>query len=184
MVGSAGTLVVGTKIVQEIQDIQTLLFGTAVAVLPEDFTLVWQVTLGLGLVHALCWRGFVEVSFDPDGAAVRGLPARWPEGLLLVTLALAISVCTRVLGALPAFAFSVLPALAAIRLTPNPARAMLAGAALGALCGFGGYLVAFMQDWPVGASGTLVGIALVTVVMLGRGVWRLGQRTARLPSKK
>ena len=184
LIGSAGTLVVATKIVQELQDIQTLLFGTAVAVLPDDFTLVWQVCLAVGVLHLLCWRGFYEVSFDSDGARIRGLPAGALEILLLATIALSISVCTRVLGALPAFAFSVLPALAAIRMTPNPARAMVLGAVLGASFGFVGYVLAFIRDWPVGASGALVGIGTLLFVMLARGLRRAGLRWWRRKASK
>jgi len=164
LVGAAGALAVGTRIVQESHDVQTLLFGSAVAVLPEDFhTLLILGGLLLAL-HAWWWRGFSAASFDPAGARVRGLPVRLLDATLFLTLALAISVCTRVLGALPAFAFSVLPALAAVRLTPNVGWGLVLGGALGAAVGFSGYVLAFVAELPVGASQALVGAALVFLV--------------------
>ena len=172
LVGAAGTLLVGTQIVQELQDVQTLLFGTAVAVLPEDFWLVVGVCLALGLVQLVGWRGFVAVVFDGDDARVRGLPAASLELALLLSLALALSVFTRVLGALPAFAFSVLPAMAAIRLQPNVPRAMLLAGLLGAASGFGGYLAAFVWELPVGASQTALAVALVALASGWRAIWR------------
>lgn len=166
LVGSAGTLMLGTRIVQEVQDIESLLFGSAVAVLPEDFTMVLVTTAVLGVWHLWWHRGFVAVSLDSDDARVRGLWSRGLDTMLLLSLAAAISVSTRVLGALPTFAFSVLPAMAALRLAPNVSRAMVAAAIFGAIAGFGGYLHAFLHQFPVGASQTMVAAVLVAVATL------------------
>ncbi|MGM0575355.1 MAG: metal ABC transporter permease [Myxococcota bacterium] len=164
LAGAAGTLALGTRIVQEIQDIQSLLFGSAVAVLPEDFRLVVGVAAVILALHLWAWRGFAAVSFDRDGARVRGLPVRLLDLTLYATLAVAISVSTRVLGALPTFAFSVLPAMATVRLSVNVPMALVLAGVVGAAIGFVGYVVAFLQDLPVGAAQTLVGVAVVAVV--------------------
>jgi zinc transport system permease protein len=173
---SAGTLLVGTRIVQEVQDIESLLFGTAVAVLPRHLWLLVIVGVVLAVVHLWWWRGFLAVTADPDGAKVRGMPTLVLEIALLAGLAVAVSATTRVLGALPAFAFSVLPALAAIRLAPNVPRALWIAAVLGGVCGFGGYLVATLWDLPVGPSQTAVGVVLAVVVTGGAEVVRLIRR--------
>lgn len=161
LVGAAGSLALGTRIVQELHDIQTLLFGSAVVVLDDQLALVLWTAGGLGVLHLWWMRGFAEASFDPDGARVRGLPVTVLEVVLLASMAVAISVCTRVLGALPVFAFSVLPALAALQLSPNVPRALLLAALFGAAAGYGGYVLAFLWSLPVGASQALVAVALV-----------------------
>lgn len=161
LVGAAGTLALGTRIVQEVQDIETILFGSAVAVLPADFRLLaWAAAL-LGVMHLLGLRGFVQVAVDEDGARVRGLPVRALGLLLMGSLALAVSLCTRVLGALPVFAFTVLPALAALRVAPNVGYAVLWAAVIGALAGFAGYVAAFLWKLPVGAAQTLAAAVLL-----------------------
>jgi zinc transport system permease protein len=182
LVGAAGTLAVGSRIVEEVQDIQGLLFGSAVVVLPEDLALLGWVAGVLLLVQLLGFRGFVQASFDRDGAAVRGLPVRALEFGLLVSVALAISVCTRVLGALPVFAFSVLPAAAAIRLAPNVPRALWVAAVLGAAAGFGGYVVAYLARLPVGAAQALVAAAVVALVEGLVRVRALGLRRGAAPA--
>lgn len=168
LVGTAGTLALGTRIVQEIQDIETLLFGSAVAVLPESLHLLAGVGAAVLALHAWWWRGFSAVSFDPAGARVRGLPVRLVDLVLFATLALSISVSTRILGALPVFAFSVLPAVAAVRLAPSVPWALIFSGALGAVMGFGGYLAAFVWQLPVGAAQTLVGASLVALAEVAR----------------
>jgi zinc transport system permease protein len=162
LLGSAGTLAVSTRIVQQTQDIQSLLFGSAVAVLPEDLRFVLWTALAVTLLHLWWMRGFVETSLDPDSATVRGLPVRLLEGALLVSLPLAISFFTQILGALPVFAFSVLPGMAALRISRNLTMALAVAGAGGAACGFLGYMAAFQYDLPVGASQTLVAVLLVT----------------------
>jgi len=168
LVGASGALAVGTRIVQEVHDVHTILFGSAVAVLPEDFRLL-VVTVALLFALQLWWlRGFVQASFDRDGAAVRGLPVRLLEMLLLGSIAIGISVATRVLGALPVFAFSVLPAMAALRLSVNVHRGFVLAAVLGACAGFLGYLLAFLYELPVGAAQALVAAMMVVVAELLR----------------
>jgi len=163
LLGSAGTLAVGTRIVEEVQDIESLLFGSAVAVLPEDFKMVAFTVVTLGILHFWWHRGFVVVSIDAEDAKVRGLRANMLEWVLLLSLAAGISVSTRVLGALPTFAFSVLPAMGALKLAPNVPRAMAIAAFLGASAGFWGYVAAFLYQLPVGASQAIVAAVLVMI---------------------
>lgn len=175
---SSGTVLVGTQIVQEVQDIETLLFGTAVAVLPEHLRLLAATGGALLLIQLLFWRGFVSVTLDPQGARIRRMPTFVLELVLMGGLALAVAVATRVLGALPAFAFSVLPAMAAVRLAPNVPRALWIGGALGGACGFWGYVAATLWDLPVGAAQTALGVVVaVCGVAAGAVIERFAGRT-------
>lgn len=170
LVGAAGTLALGTRIVEELHDIDTLLFGSAVAVVPADFQLVLEVFLGVLAVHALAWRGFTAASFDYAGARVRRIPVRALELTLFLTLALTISVGTRVIGALPVFALSILPAVAAARFARNLQVALLGAGLLGVVAGFYGYVLAFLLDLPVGASQALVAAAIAGLAEVARAV--------------
>lgn len=163
LLGSAGTLAVGTRIV-DAEDIPSLLFGSAVVVLDETFRELLLLTGLVLIVHIVAARGFVQAALDPDGARVRRLPVGLLDATLLVTLALSISFATRVLGALPVFAFSVLPAMAALRLSKNVPRALIGAGVVGALCGFAGYVFAFRWALPVGAAQTLTAVVVVLLV--------------------
>ncbi len=177
LIGAAGTLAIGTRIVQEVQDIESILFGSAVAVLPEDFAQVAWLAGLVCVLHLWAHRGFVLVVVDADAAQVRRLPVRTLELLLVLSLAVAVSVCTRVLGALPVFAFTVLPAMAALRLSPNVSIALLLATVIGAASGFGGYLLAFRLRLPVGASQALVAAGFSLAATAIALLW------ARLPTR-
>jgi zinc transport system permease protein len=168
LLGSAGTLAVSTRIMRETQEIQSILSGSAVAVLPEDLRFVLGIAVAVTALHAWWVRGFVQISLDPESASVRGLPVRLLESSLLISLALAISFFTQILGALPVFAFSVLPGMAALRVSKNLTMALAVAGIAGAFSGFAGYLAAFLYELPVGASQTLVAIVVVLVAELFR----------------
>ncbi len=152
----ACVLLLGTRLHHETHDIEAILFGSGVMVSRED--LLWiSIVGGLTLGLQIWWRrGFLFASLDPEGAAVRGVPVRLLDGLLMLQVAAMVSLATRALGVLPVFAFSVLPALAASLAARSPSGAMILGTALGAAAGVGGYLLAFFAEFPVGASQTLL----------------------------
>ena len=154
--GSAGTLAVSGFVVEELQDISTLLFGSAVAVDDEGLLVLLTVLLPVLALHLFWMRGFVSVTRDPIAASAQKLPVNLLIWTLLATVALSISVATYVIGALPAFAFCALPGMVVLGVTSKFRTAFFIAAVLGALAGIGGYFAAFVFELPVGASQTLV----------------------------
>ena len=87
---------------------------------------------------------------------------------LFIGLGLALAVSTRVLGAMPTFAFTVLPSLAAVNIAPNIRVCLILAGAFGALSGFGGYLLAFLFEFPVGATQTVLAATFTAVTWIFR----------------
>lgn len=170
LLGAAGTLVIGSHVQMELHELNAMLFGTAVAVIRKDFLTVAILGSVLLLIQGWFWRGFTAATADGRDAQVRGLPVRALDLVLMLSIALFISVSTRVLGPLPTFAFSILPAFAAIRMATNTSRALILAGILGAICGFGGYIAATLLDLPVGAAQALTGL---TLVVLADGIARI-----------
>ncbi|MCB9762155.1 MAG: metal ABC transporter permease [Alphaproteobacteria bacterium] len=172
LLAGAGAVLVGDRISQEAHDIAAILFGTAVLVRPEDLRMVVGVG-ALVLGAAWWWReGFIFAGFDREGARVQGLPVRLLDMGLLALITCMVAVATRALGALPVFAFSVLPGMAALMLTSRLRWAFPLAALGGAAAGGLGYMAAFFLEFPVGASQTAVAVLLVALaapVRLVRG---------------
>jgi zinc transport system permease protein len=173
-------VVVGAKIAQEANEISAILFGTAVLVRAEDLHAVLLVGALVTVVHFWAFRGLAFATFDPGAARVQRLPVTGLSAVILLSIGLMVGVSARALGALPVFAFSTLPATAALLLSRRRMRlTFLIAAVGGAVAGVGGYLMAFMKELPVGASQTVVAAALVPLALLARGgisLWRLGLR--------
>ncbi len=165
LTGSGGAVLVGDRIAAEAHDVAAILFGSAVLVRPEDLKLV--LIFGLGSLGLAAWarKGLVFAGYDPDGARVQGVPVRLLEGGLLVLVTLVVSVATRALGALPVFAFSVLPAMAALLAVQRLSGVFLVALLGGVVCAVAGYMAAFFLSFPVGACQAVVGVCLVLLAL-------------------
>jgi zinc transport system permease protein len=175
----AGAVIVGDRITQEAHDLAAILFGSAVVVQPLDLYLVAGATVLLLGGHVALWRALLFVGYDPMGAEVQGMPVRALNAFLFLSVGLAVALCTRALGALPVFAFSVLPAMAALALTARIAVVFALALVLGAVSGVGGYVVSFGADLPVGAAQTGTAVALLIAALTWRAAKSRYDRRAR-----
>jgi len=165
---SGAAVLVGDRISQESHDIHAIIFGTAVLVSHSD---LWAtVVTGAAVLAMHLWlrRAFVFVSFDRESARVQRLPTRLLDTLLLLGLGLAVSVTTRALGAMPVFAFTVLPAMTALSICRRLDWALALAALLGCLAAVLGYVGSFFLRFPVGASQTVVAALCAGLGMLAR----------------
>jgi zinc transport system permease protein len=154
---SGAAVLIGSRIPQETGDIQAILFGNAVVVSPEDMERLLWTSAGLVALHVWWFRGFSFASFDPVSARVQGVPVRMLDLILLLSVGVMVGEVARALGAMPAFAMSTLPGMAALLVVRGPLPLTFAVASiLGAMSGVGGYLLAYKKQFSVGPAQTVV----------------------------
>ncbi len=166
----AGAVILGSKITQEAHDINTILFGSAVVVREIDLIMVGAAFVVIVLLQLVLLRATIFASFDPSGARVARLPVGALNVVLFVSLGVAVALCTRALGALPVFGFSVLPAMTALAMSQRLGWVFALAAVIGGACGVLGYGVAFVLELPVGATQTATMVALLLMVLAVRAV--------------
>ncbi len=166
----AGALVVlgGNRLVHAAHDLNAMVFGNAVAVPLGDLLALTGVALLCAGVHALFAKELVFVSFDEETAAALGFATRRWNGLLFLTLGLAVPVAARSLGALPVFALLTLPAAAALLLARRLPGAFAVAAGLGSLAAAGGYLISWFLQLPTGATMVVTAGVLALPALLRR----------------
>ena len=134
-------------------DLFGYLFGSILAVTPQDL----GITLGLGalilLVVGLLFKELVFITFDPEMAEVVGLPAGPLYFLLLSLIALTVVLSIKVVGIVLVSALIVTPAAAAYQLTEDFRRMMLLAVLLGVGATVGGL---FLSYWLNTASGATI----------------------------
>ncbi|MBI4701677.1 MAG: metal ABC transporter permease [Deltaproteobacteria bacterium] len=172
LASSALVIAIGDRIPQESQDVTNILFGNAVAVERGQMVVALVVSAAVLVAHALLLRPFLLVSFDPDTAAAHGVPVHTIDAALFLTLGLAISVATKTIGALPVFAFAVLPAAAALRLLGDVRLVLPAAALGGAASAFLGYWASFVWSLPTGACTVLTALGLLALAEIAARVRR------------
>jgi zinc transport system permease protein len=160
----AGALVIlgANKLVHVAHDLNTMVFGNAVAVPFQDVVILLVVTALVAALHTLFQKEIVFSSFDRETAEAMGVRVPLWSGVLFFTVGLAIPVAAHVVGALPVFAFLTVPASAALMATRRLQPAFATATVLGALAAGGGYVASWLLQVPTGA--TMVVLAGLLVV--------------------
>lgn len=156
LLSTAGLIVIGDRVTQGAHDVANVLFGNTVIVDNGHLALLLAVCIPVFILHLVLKKDMVFISFDPVMALTLGYPVGLLRIMLLVTLGIVISIGTRVIGALPVFSLSVLPAAACLAVFKDTHRSFWASAIVGALSAFLGYLISFLFSFPTGACITLV----------------------------
>jgi zinc transport system permease protein len=177
---SSAAVLIGSRIPQETGDIQAILFGNAVVVSPEDMQRLLWTSMGLVALQVWWFKGFAFASFDPVSARVQGLPVRLLDMILLLSVGVMVGEVARALGAMPAFAMSTLPGMAALLIVRGPLPVTFALASVfGAMSGVGGYLLAYKKQFSVGPAQTVTAVTIVVIAALVRIIVGAAVRIAR-----
>jgi zinc transport system permease protein len=174
LIASASALLMSTFVRQDVHDVQSVLFGNAVLVETVQIAYVGAAALAVAAVHLLRYRRFLFVSFDADTAAASGFSVYGNEVFMYVTFAVMISVATRAIGALPAFGFTALPALAALTVASSMRSAFFVSVGIGVICAVAGYYLSFVWELPTGA----------TMVALAGGVYLVAHLRSIVPGQR
>lgn len=164
IVPTALVLVLGPKIPSEMHSVEQILHGSAVLVRPGDLYAIAAAGAAVLIAQLVAFRGFVFASLDPQVARTQGVPVRILDMALFASIAIMTGLVTRALGAMPTFALTVLPAIAVLGLRIGLRNVFILAALIGAASGAGGFIVAYMMDWSVGASQTLVAMGFLLLV--------------------
>lgn len=150
------------RIVQEAHEIGDILFGNAVVIDPQVLKVMIITFCGVLLIHTGLFKEFASLVFDSEFAATLKLPVRRLNLILYLTIAVAVSISTRAIGAMPVFGFLVIPPACALLYTTGLKSTIALTCLIGALSAAGGYFCSFIFSWPTGA--TMVGVASVFLI--------------------
>ena len=150
------TILNSPRIAQEAHAVGDILFGNAVTVPPPQIVALAIAGALALLVHALVFKELLFTSYDPETAVVQGVGVFRFELLLNLAIAVVISVATRAVGALPVFAFSVIPAAAALMITEKLRLTIALSVVFGVVAAAVGYYVSWIEQLPTGASMVVV----------------------------
>jgi ABC-type Zn uptake system ZnuABC Zn-binding protein ZnuA/ABC-type Mn2+/Zn2+ transport system permease subunit len=161
-------------------NVDTLLFGSLLAVDRGDVLLAAGVAVAVLAASAVLGPRWLATGFDPDTARAQGLRSPVPDTLLLVLIALAAVSVLSAVGALLATAILVVPAATARLLTQRLRAWQVATVALAAAEGVAGLWLSFQTDAPPGATIAVLAGALFALAALWRALG--AQRRAAVPA--
>jgi len=150
--------------------VETLLFGSLLAIGPGDVRLAFAVALVAAAATWALGRRWLAAGFDPDAAPALGVRAARSDLALLVLLALAAVAMLSAVGALLVSALLVVPAATARLLTRRLLAWQLATAALAALEGAAGLWLSVEANAPPGATIAVIAGGVFALAAIGRAL--------------
>src|SRR3954452_15789642 len=166
----AAALAVGVVLASDVfhssARVDTLLFGSLLAISPGDVWAAAGAALAAALATLALGPTWLASGFDRDGAHALGAPVRAADGLLLALVAATVVASLPAVGALLTAALFVVPA-ATVRLVARSVPALLAGSVALALAeGIAGAYLALWANVPPGPAVAVLGGAVFAVVAL------------------
>lgn len=172
ILSSALVLLLANILPQESHHVDNILFGNAVLVDNHQMYIAIAVAAAVLLLHGIFRSRFMFISFDSETATAHGLPMKRLDGILFLTMAMVITVSTKTIGALPTFAFSLLPPWFAVQRFNKTSGILIAGAVVAALSSFAGYWLSFELDTPTGATTTtFTGIFSAALLLIPKSLF-------------
>lgn len=168
--GAVGVLLIAKAAAGEAHDLY--LHGNILGLTRQDTWRAVAIAVPVLLAHALCYKEFLFVSFDPETARTVGFRVlRW-NLFLYFTIGLVIAFAIQSAGVLVVFNFLVLPAVTGLLLARGMAGTFMVAGAAAAIAVVGGFLMSVPFDLPTGSaiiavSGLLVVLAWVIRRMRG-----------------
>lgn len=132
--------------------LEGMLFGNAVFVTSRQLLTLAGACAVVFAIHGLFYKEFVFTAFDPETAKASGLRTFLFNQLLFLTLAVTTSIAISGIGALPVFAFMIIPAAAALMLTTHLRTALLLAMGLGLISAAVGFYLSFLWSLPTGPT--------------------------------
>jgi ABC-type Mn2+/Zn2+ transport system permease subunit len=162
----AAGIVLASDVFHSAASVESLLFGSLLAIDPGDVRLAAAAALVALAASRLLGARWLASGFDADAARALGVRSPLPEVLLLALVALAAVAVLTAVGALLATALLVVPA-ATVRLLTDRIRSwQLATAALAAAEGTFGIWLAVQLNAPPGATIAVVAGAAFALAAL------------------
>ncbi len=149
-------------------EVLNLLFGNVLTITFPGVVGLATLAFLVGLTHALFFKEFLFVSFDPDMAAASGVRARLWNIALFLTIGVTISIAIRAAGALVVFSFLVLPPATALVLGASLRATFVASVVIGMFCALTGLSISYVADWPSGPTIVAVNTLLLALTLGAR----------------
>ena len=154
------------------EQIKNMLVGNILLVTKEEIFRTLALFLGVGIFHWFARRKFMQLSFDPAGAAGAMSVKGW-DFLFYASFGLVVTSFVQIVGVLLVFTYLIVPAVCAILVAKGFRLRLAVGVLISFVGGVTGLMISFYKDLPSGAAivcvfGVLLLVAGVVAKVMGR----------------
>lgn len=175
-IGLAGVL---SGFVPNTASFSSFLFGSIVTVDGGELVGVALVGAVVLTVFFLMRKELFLVTMDEDAARLAGVRVQLVNAAFVLLTALTVSVAARTVGALIVSSMMVVPVACALQLCGSWRQTILVSCTIGLLISAVGLTVSYVFGLKPGGTIVLIGVALLAVILIGKGIARLVGRAMR-----
>lgn len=139
--------------------------GDVLVVTAKDVAYIAFLDIVLAFVLVLCWKKWVLMAISMDLARAQKYSTGWLQFVFFTAIGFFIAVTMKLMGALLAPAFFVIPALIARPLSKTPEKMALLATVFACVASVAGLMISYYFDLPTGASVVCVCLCLYVVVV-------------------
>ena len=167
-IASALTVLVISKTPHGDSDIQEVLFGSILAVSPEEIKLIALIFSIIALIHMVFFRKFVKLTEEISNKDEVGIFNVW-NALFFVSIGMAIVYAVKVDGVIPVFSFLIIPTVCGILLFQSRVLVLVSALIICLLSDYFGLYISFTYDFPAGSSivAALGGLFVLSAIIKG-----------------
>src|SRR5262245_56704454 len=159
------------------EHIKQLIIGSILTVTPKDVAQLIVLYGAIGILHVICRRPLVEVSFQPHLAATPRRRFLW-DVVFYISFALVVTSSVRIAGVLLVFSYLIVPAALASLSATDLHRRLIIAWGLGALLTAVGLYASWTFDLPTGPAIVTAFGGAVALAALAAAARRLTRRKA------
>ncbi len=148
---SAITVMLISKTPHGDADIQEVLFGSILAVSPEELKITGIIFAIIASIHAVFFRKFVTLTQQISRKEPISLFNIW-NILFFLSIGLSIVFAVEINGVIPVFSFLIIPVVSAILIFRSNTRVIIFALIIAVSASFLGLNISFNYDFPAGAS--------------------------------
>ena len=149
-------------------DLMSLLFGDLLSVSVGDLWVIYGITLLVLALLVGLWRPLINITVNPELAAVEGTNVALVRTSLMLITALVIAIAMKIVGVLLITALLITPAATARRLSNTPEQMAIIASAIAMLSVLMGLSLSWYSDAPAGAAVVLCSATLFLVSLVVR----------------
>ncbi|HVZ65304.1 MAG TPA: iron chelate uptake ABC transporter family permease subunit [Lacunisphaera sp.] len=148
------------------EELRRTLIGEVLLVTPAQVLRTFGLFVVIGLVHWFFRAKFLAISFDPDGAAARGMSIHWWDFAFYAMFGWVVTSFVQIGGVLLVFSFLIVPAVCANFLAEKLRSRLLIGWVTATLASVAGLYASYAIDLPTGAAIVCaLGLALLGTIV-------------------
>ncbi len=152
VVAAAAAILMRSQSAEGNEELKRTLVGDILLVQPGEVFRAFTLYAVIGVIHLLCRRRFLMISFEPERAVAEGVSVRGWDFLFYVLFGFVVTSFVRIGGVLMIFSYLIVPAACANLLVESLRDKLLVGWLTATISSIAGLYASYKLDLPTGAA--------------------------------